>query len=145
VESRLPTDLLEKPNTDVEMAEAADSNMSPPSSEHSSSGNIQEHKGVVVEQAEHPTTDKALSPLMSSHLSDQDMETLGDLSAMLSTFGKGCSTFLVSLSSDRSLDAHGDSLVGSPPSPFTLQHSVSFALTYYSDSDHTLHLGYVNL
>jgi len=79
------------------MAEAADSDMSPPSSEHSSSSNIQEHKGVVVEQAEHPTTDKALSPLMSSHSSDQDMETLGDLSAMLSTFGKGGSTFPVSL------------------------------------------------
>ena len=98
-----------------------------------------------MEQAEYPTADKALSPLMSSHSSDQDMETLGDLSAMLSTFGRGGSTFPVSLSSDWSLDTHGNSLVGLPPSHFTLQHSVLFALTYYSDSDHTLHLGYVNL
>ena len=127
------------------MAEAADSDMSPLSSEHSSSSNIREHEGVVMERAEYPTADKALSPLMSSHSSDQDMETQGDLSAMLSTFGKGGSTFPVSLSSNRSLDAHGDSLVGLPPSPLTSQHSVSFALTYYGDSDHTLHLGYVNL
>jgi len=145
---RLPTDLLGKPtitNTDAEMAEAVDSDMSPPSSEHSSSGNIREHEGVVLERTEYPTADKALSPLMSSHSSDQDMGTHGDLSAMLSTFGKGGSTFLVSLSSDRSLDAHGDSLVGSPPPPFTSQHSASFALTYYGDYDHTLRLGYVNI
>jgi len=145
---RLPTDLLAKPaikNTDVEMAEAADSDMSPPSSEHSSSGNIREHEGAAVERAKYSTADEALSPLISSHSSDQDMEAQGDLSATLSTVNNGGPTFPVSLSSDWSLDVHGDSPVGSPPSLFTLQRSASFGLTHPGYSDHTLRLGYVNL